>query len=342
MTAASLSRCAPPGYIAGPHAPPARCARTCCFSTEAGAAEAAGFRACKRCHPRAEIVPAAALAQQAATWIDANGNARLASLAQALHVSPFHLQRVFTRVMGVSPAGYARARRAGQLKSALRQTPTATEAIFEAGFGSSAAAYAPPAGGLGMTPAVYQRGGRGMQIGFALLDSPLGRMLVAGTARGLCAVYFGDSDSALEAELLREYPEAAIEKHISSALSEWVGDLLAYLERRGSHGALAALPLDVQGTAFQARVWQALRMIPEGEVRSYGDVARAIGAPTAMRAVANACGANRVAVVIACHRVVREGVREGKSAGIGGYRWGVARKAQLLTAERVDIAQGAR
>jgi AraC family transcriptional regulator of adaptative response/methylated-DNA-[protein]-cysteine methyltransferase len=195
-----------------------------------------------------------------------------------------------------------------------------------------------------MTPAVYQRGGRGMRIGYALLDSPLGRMLVAGTERGLCAVYFGDSDAPLEADLMREYPQAMIEKHVFSVLSDWAAQVVAYLERRVSHAALAALPLDVQGTAFQAQVWRALQGIPEGQVRSYGEVARALGAPGAMRAVANACGANRVAVVIPCHRVIREspGRSPQRAREFGGYRWGAARKAQLLTAEGVERAPGSR
>jgi AraC family transcriptional regulator of adaptative response/methylated-DNA-[protein]-cysteine methyltransferase len=181
---------------------------------------------------------------------------------------------------------------------------------------------------LGMTPTIYKKGGSGMNIGYTVLPCLLGRMLIAGTPHGICAIYLGDSDTNLEHELMREYPNAGIEKHISSELRDWADAVLAFMERKADHASLGKLPLDVQGTAFQARVWQALRQIPEGQTRSYSDIAKAIGQPTAMRAVANACGSNKVCIVIPCHRVVRE------DGGVGGYAWGSERKAALLARER--------
>jgi AraC family transcriptional regulator, regulatory protein of adaptative response / methylated-DNA-[protein]-cysteine methyltransferase len=296
------------------------------FFPSADAAEAAGYRACKRCHPRAQVLPAAELTQRVVAFIEANGHAKLDTLGRELNFSPFHLQRVFKQAMGVSPLQYAKAHRITQLKRHLHTAPSATTAIHDAGFGSSSGAYE-AIGTAGMTPGAYRAGGAGATIGYTIVNSALGRMLVAGTQRGLCAVYFGDDDVALERSLREEYPKAQIEHHIDSALSAWALSVSGFLDRKHGHAALRALPLDVQGTAFQARVWQALRDIPEGETRSYGEVAQAIGRPTAMRAVANACGANRLAVVIPCHRVVRE------DGATGGYRWGGARKAQLLERE---------
>lgn len=291
-------------------------------------AESAGYRPCKRCHPREAMRPDAAteLARRAATEIETSGSARLDELGAKLGVSPFHLQREFKRVMGVSPAQFARARRVRQMKLGLSADAPVTEAIFNAGFNSSSPAYE-QLDGLGMTPGAYKKGGAGMTIGYALMDCALGRMLIAGTTRGLCAVYFADTDAQLEEALRAEYPSAKIEKHLAGGLAEWAAATLGYMNGQTGR-SLLDLPLDVQGTAFQARVWQAIRQIPRGQTRTYSDLARAIGQPTSMRAVANACGANRVSVVIPCHRVVRE---DGSS---GGYRWGAARKAQLLLAEK--------
>jgi AraC family transcriptional regulator of adaptative response/methylated-DNA-[protein]-cysteine methyltransferase len=290
-------------------------------------AEQAGYRPCKRCHPREALRPDAAkeLAERAAKEIETSGSAKLEELGAKLGVSPFHLQREFKRVMGVSPAQFARAQRIQQMKLGLSADAPVTDAILSAGFNSSSPAYE-QLDGLGMTPSAYKKGGAGMAIGYALMDSPLGRALIAGTQRGLCAVYFADSDLELEQALQAEYPSAKIEKHVAGGLAEWASAVLEYMRGQTS-GKLLDLPLDVQGTAFQARVWQAIRQIPRGQTRTYSDLARAIGQPTSMRAVANACGANRVSVVIPCHRVVRE---DGAS---GGYRWGASRKAKLLASE---------
>ena len=168
-----------------------------------------------------------------------------------------------------------------------------------------------------------------MQIAYSLLECALGRMLIAGTPRGICAIYFGDDDAEMEQALLKEYPAAAIERHENTGLSDWAQAVVQYLDQRQPYSTIAQLPIDVQGTAFQAMVWQALRQIPPGVTWSYSDVAKAIGQPTAVRAIANACGANRVSVVIPCHRVVRE---DGQT---GGYRWGSSRKTKLLATERV-------
>lgn len=295
------------------------------------AAEAAGFRACKRCHPKAAHDQATALAHRAAEQIRADGTARLDQLSQALHISPFHLQRTFKKVMGVSPLQYAKAQRLQQVKHELRTGSRVTDAIYNAGFNSSSGMYEQAGqrvAGIGMTPGTYQKGGRGMTIDYTISQTRLGRMLVAGTSRGLCALYLGDNDAALEHELMKEYPAAAIQQHTNAAVQVWADEVVRYLNQQ-PHTPLTQLPLDVQGTAFQARVWQALRNIPEGETRSYRDIAQSIGQPSAVRAVANACGANHVAVVIPCHRVVRQG----QGNDIGGYRWGAERKAQLLEQE---------
>ena len=291
-------------------------------------AEAAGYRACKRCHPRETLLPdnAAELTQRAIEIIAASGKARLNEMGAQLNISPFHLQRTFKKVMGVSPLQYAKAQRANQIKHELKNGQRVTDAIYNAGFESSSRMYENKT--LGMTPTTYQKGGRGMTIGYAVLPCLLGHMLMAGTPNGICAIYFGDDDTKLEHALMQEYPNAGIEKHISSELRDWADAVMAFMERKRDHASLGKLPLDVQGTAFQARVWQALRNIPEGQTRSYSDIAKAIGQPTAMRAVANACGSNKVSIVIPCHRVVRE------DGSVGGYHWGSERKALLLEREK--------
>ncbi len=263
----------------------------------------------------------------AVALIDAGGSAKLGDLSAQLHVSPYHLQRAFKRAMGVSPRQYALARRVKDMKTGLRNGASATEAIYEAGFGSSSRAYAQSAS-LGMTPGAYGRGGRGMVIGYALADSALGRMLLAATPRGVCAVYFGDSDDELRRALSDEYPAAHIERSDADPeLEARAAAVAEYLDSGRSYASLSSLPLDVYGTAFQARVWQALRDIPPGDTRTYAEVAKAIGRPAATRAVANACAANRAAMIIPCHRVVRA------DGGVGGYRWGEERKRRLLDEE---------
>jgi AraC family transcriptional regulator of adaptative response/methylated-DNA-[protein]-cysteine methyltransferase len=245
-------------------------------------------------------------------------------LGEHVGLSPAHLQRVFKRVTGISPRQYADACRLGRLKARLKTRRTVTMAMLEAGYGSSSRLYERAAQQLGMTPATYRRGGRGMQIRYTLVDSPLGRLLLAGTERGVCAVCIGDADRPLEAALRSEYPEADVERD-DAALHPLTGELLEHLSGQRPH---LELPLDVQATAFQWRVWQELQAIPYGETRTYREVARAVGRPAAVRAVARACATNPVAVIVPCHRVVRT------DGGLGGYRWGLARKEKLLEQEK--------
>jgi AraC family transcriptional regulator of adaptative response/methylated-DNA-[protein]-cysteine methyltransferase len=248
----------------------------------------------------------------------------LADLGRRLKLSPAHAQRVFKRVMGITPRQYLDACRISRLKARLKAKGTVTMALYEVGFGSSSRLYERAAGQLGMTPGAYRRGGRGMTIRYALTDSPLGRLLLAATERGICAVSLGDRDDLLEAELRREYPAAAIQGD-DGTLRDWVEQLLRHLN--GQQPDLQ-LPLDIQATAFQWRVWQALLAIPYGQTSTYSEIARALGQPAAVRAVARACATNPVSIVIPCHRVVRE------DGDLAGYRWGIERKKQLLARER--------
>jgi AraC family transcriptional regulator, regulatory protein of adaptative response / methylated-DNA-[protein]-cysteine methyltransferase len=291
-------------------------------------AEAAGFRACRRCRPAAARDPKSAWIERVCRLIEerAGERVRLADLSDAAGVSSFHLQRMFKRALGVSPRQYAESLKAKALKTRLKGGSPVAEATYEAGYGSSSRVYEKSDRQLGMTPATYGRGGRGMRIAYGLAQSSLGRVLIAATERGLSAVYLGDDDEALEAALHEEYPAAETRRY-DSALGPWLASVLKIVEGEKPAGDL---PLDVQATAFQWRVWEALREIPSGETRSYGDVARAIGEPTAARAVARACATNRVSVVIPCHRVVSS------DGSTSGYRWGVARKQALLKREGVQ------
>lgn len=248
----------------------------------------------------------------------------LAKLAAHVRTSPFHLQRTFTRIVGISPRAYQDALRAGRFRHELRRGSAVTAATYGAGYGSSSRVYEGRPTGRGMTPAVYRRGARGVQVSYALADSPLGRLLVAATPAGICSVKLGDRDGDLERDLRAEYPEASISRNRAD-LSRWLKAIVAHLGGRRPH---LDLPLDIQATAFQWRVWRYLQSIPYGETRAYSQVARDIGAPTATRAVARACATNPVCLVIPCHRVVQ------KDGGLGGYRWGIQRKRALLGSEK--------
>jgi AraC family transcriptional regulator of adaptative response/methylated-DNA-[protein]-cysteine methyltransferase len=292
------------------------------------AAEQLGFRACRRCRPRQAKVrdPHVELVQGACRYMEANLETSLTLAALSAHVglSPPHLQRVFKRVTGITPRQYADACRLGRFKARLKERTTVTMALYEAGYGSSSRLYERAAAQLGMTPATYQRGGRDMRIGYTVVPCPLGRLLLAGTERGISAVYLGDDDTKLESALRREYPAAEVVRE-DGRLGPWVEEVVTHLRGEQPH---LDLPLDVQATAFQWRVWQELRAIPYGSTRTYAEVARALGRPTAARAVARACATNPVSVVIPCHRVVRE------DGGLGGYRWGLERKQDLLDREQ--------
>jgi len=287
-------------------------------------AEQAGFRDCRRCHPRLPTgTPHGALVRRICRYIDAHLDepTRLADLGAAAGMSPHHLQRTFKKALGITPRQYAAARRLGTFKSRLKEGWPVTQAIYEAGYGSSSRLYEKTDEKLGMTPATYGRGGRGMRIGYTIVPSPLGRMLVAATDRGVSAVYFGEADEGIEEALRAEYPGAEIRRD-AGPRAEWVKAIVA---RVG--GAPMDVPIDIRATAFQWRVFEALREIPAGETRSYGVIARRMGQPTAARAVGRACATNPVAVAIPCHRAV------GASGDLTGYRWGIERKRALLAAE---------
>ncbi len=286
-------------------------------------AKEAGYRPCKRCRPDGER-PDVHLARRAVELLESSQERlTLTDLSHSLDVSPSHLQRVFKRVIGVSPHQYASRLRSEKVKSTLRDRDDVTSSLYEAGYGSSSRLYEQAARDLGMTPGAYLRGGEGMSITYAVAGSPLGALLVAWTERGVCAVTLGDGADELAANLRAEYPKAEIQR--SSEAGPWIGQVLDYL-----HGELRQLdlPLDLQATAFQLRVWSELRKIPFGETRSYGEIAQSIDRPRASRAVANACAANPVALTVPCHRVLPA------SGATGGYRWGAERKSWLLVLEQ--------
>jgi AraC family transcriptional regulator of adaptative response/methylated-DNA-[protein]-cysteine methyltransferase len=264
--------------------------------------------------------------QRACDIIRANPEQRhtLDALAGSVGLSRFHFQRAFTRVVGISPRAYAEACRIGQVKTALRRGDRVTPALYDAGYGSSSRLYERAGAALGMTPATYRKGAPGVEIDFTISESPLGRLLLAATPRGVCRVMIGDADQVLERDLREEYPQAIVRRN-DRLLSAQVRVLLEHLRGRSPH---ADLPLDVRATAFQWRVWQQLQAIPYGETRTYREVASAIGRPAATRAVARACATNPVALLIPCHRVVRT------DGSMGGYRWGIPRKQALLEQER--------
>lgn len=285
-----------------------------------------GYRPCRRCHPERPIASDAWVERvgRACRYLaNADGHVSLARLARLVGGSPFHLQRRFKQLVGLTPREYADACRMKRVKRQLRTSPDVTGAIVDAGYGSNARFYERAASKLGMRPTTYQRGASGLRVGYSIVDSPLGRLLVAATDRGVCSVCLGATDAELVRALAREYPHA-IRDLDRAGLAGWTTAVLAHLE--GKRPRLE-LPLDIQATAFQWQVWSALAAIPYGETRSYGQIAHAIGRPTASRAVARACASNPVALAIPCHRVVPS------SGGVGGYRWGVGRKKALLTAE---------
>lgn len=303
------------------------------FFAEAAAAVAAGYRACRRCAPLqegasdAERRVAAARAYLAAHLDE---TVTLERLGREVGASPFHLQRTFKRVLGVSPKDYVLAQRAERLKQRLKEGDDVTTATYEAGYGAGSRLYEQSNARLGMTPGTFRRGGRGAHIRFAFAAAPLGRLLVAATERGICAVRLGDDEESLSAGLRRDYPQATLERVATGdPLEGWVDAILASLAPGPGTAPppLAGLPLDVRATAFEWRVWRELQRIPRGATRSYGEVATALGKPGAARAVARACAANRVALVVPCHRVVRA------DGDPGGYRWGAERKRQLLAGE---------
>lgn len=301
------------------------------FFAEAREAREAGYRACKRCRPDAAAAsPINAVVHELARRIDANPEQpfQLAQLAKHAGYSPFHLQRNFKAIIGSSPKEYQTAARLRVLKQELRRAAPVSDAIYQAGFGSGSRVYEKADGQLGMTPSEYRSGGKGLTISYASGRTPLGLLMIGATDRGICFLQFADSEKQLEAELARQFPAAAIQPmpptH-AEQFESWMAALNRHL--RGLEPRLD-LPLDVRGTAFQLIVWRYLQKLPYGEIRSYTEIAEAIGKPRAARAVARACASNSVALLIPCHRVVR-GTGE-----LGGYRWGIQRKRVLLDTER--------
>lgn len=306
------------------------------FFDDGAQAEAAGFRACLRCRPLAAEGrdPMSTRMQALAEFIAAHAEEALplARLAAEAQLSPFHLQRSFKAVMGVTPKEYQAAKRLGGFKQRLRAGDSVLAATFDTGYGSTSRVYEQVDGGLGMTPSAYRAGGRGETIHWAVRDTALGPLMMAATDRGVCFVQFGETATALEAQLAAEFPKAALAPAgpgADTALDDWMAALDAHLSRAGPR---PDLPLDLRGTAFQIRVWRFLLSIKPGEVLSYGELASGVEAPRAVRAAASACAANRIAVLIPCHRVLRA------DGGLGGYRWGLERKRALLEAERAARA----
>jgi AraC family transcriptional regulator, regulatory protein of adaptative response / methylated-DNA-[protein]-cysteine methyltransferase len=295
------------------------------FFESPDAAERHGFRACQRCDPR-EPFQQRSLILRLCRFIEQNSAEplNLAALAREANLSPFHLQRVFKRAVGVSPREYADACRFNGFKGRLKASNSITDALFDAGYGSTSRAYERTASRLGMTPRRYRAGGRDARIEYAVTDSPLGRLLVAATEKGVCAISLGGNDAQLIGLLRKEFPAARIEP-ASDSLRLPLRTLDDYL--RGKVSELD-LPLDIKATAFQWRVWRALQSIPFGETRTYSQIAREIKRPSAVRAVARACATNPVALIVPCHRVIRG------DGQLAGYRWGLKRKQALLALEQ--------
>lgn len=320
------------------------------FFSSAEAAERAGFRACQRCGPGRSRAGSARAIARARAFIDRMiaepGHERitLERIAREAGLSPHHLQRKFKEGVGLTPAEYSRAQRSERLKEELKRGETVSRATYGAGYGSSSRVYESADAQLGMTPATYQRGGVGALIEYVIAETSLGCLLIAATEKGICSVTLGDAAATLEERLAAEYP-AATRRYVpvdgsvlsnattSSRLARWVRQIVAKVDGDRAAGA-TDIPLDLQASAFQWKVWRELQKIPAGETRSYSEIATAIGSPKAVRAVASACANNRVALVIPCHRVVRQ------SGDLAGYRWGVERKRQLIEKESVARKAG--
>ncbi len=304
------------------------------FFPTADEARAAGFRDCKRCRPDG-LPRELSIVERACAALDANpqGRMTLAQLSEAVHISPFHLQRIFTRVVGVSPRQYQAARRGAALREALQRGDGVTRAALDAGFNSPSRLYENAASELGMAPSTYRKKGAGLTVRYAASQTPLGHVIVAATDKGICRIAFGDDASTLIDELRATLANAQLIED-SAHIAPFISQIDAYLNGRRE---TIDLPLDVAATAFRQRVWNALRSIPYGETRSYTEIAEALGDPLAVRAVASACASNPVAIAIPCHRVIQKG------GALAGYRWGLARKAALLDVEarRAAIAPGA-
>jgi AraC family transcriptional regulator, regulatory protein of adaptative response / methylated-DNA-[protein]-cysteine methyltransferase len=291
-------------------------------------AERAGYRGCLRCRPAFDANPRLRMVKEVCRFIENHLDEplTLARLAEVFHQSSFHLQRTFKSVLGITPRAYAESCRTRQLKQNLQAGHSVTRSMYDAGYSSSSRLYERTASQLGMTPDKYRRGAVATVIRYTCAECPLGRMLIAATDRGICAISFAASDDELQQGLKREFP-FAIWRRDDASMKAWKVGLLGHI---AGEKLDAKLPLDIQATAFQRKVWSCLQSIPFGETRSYQQVAAAIGQPRATRAVAKACASNRIGVEIPCHRVVRA------SGEMGGYRWGINRKKKLLAIENGD------
>jgi AraC family transcriptional regulator, regulatory protein of adaptative response / methylated-DNA-[protein]-cysteine methyltransferase len=292
-------------------------------------AEKAGFRPCKRCKPEStdwRQPQTRAILKACRMIAETDEPLSLKELAQAVGMSPFHFQRLFKKIVGVTPKQYTMENRANRLREHLKKGSTVTEAIYDAGFGSSSRFYEKATPTLGMKPSTYKNGAQDMRIRFAIVPCFLGLALVAATGQGICAIDFGDAAEALKENLRRRFPKAVFQDP-DPRFAAMIAKVLAFLEN--PHRSRLDLPLDIQGTAFQRRVWLALQEIPAGDTVSYAKIASRIGKPNAARAVAGACAANTLAVAVPCHRVVRG------NGQLGGYRWGLERKRVLLEREKV-------
>ena len=303
------------------------------FFASATEAEGAGYRECLRCRPTCLSLedPRVRAIRRACEVIDtADQPPILNELAAAVGLSPSHLHREFKRLTGVTPREYAAGKRVARLQDGLAAGRPISDAIYAAGYGSGSRVYESAKRTLGMTPGQYRAGGKSLTIDFTVVPSILGPLLVAATEQGVCCIEFGADEDTLRASLTQRFPAARLEAN-DDRLREWVVQLTRFIE---TPGHALKLPLDIQGTVFQRRVWKALQSIPAGRTASYREVATAIGQPLAHRAVASACAANKIAVAIPCHRVVRT---DGK---LGGYRWGLERKQRLLANEQADSSRG--
>ena len=288
-------------------------------------AERAGYRACKRCRPRERSSFQSELIRRVCKYVNENLDRKLTLviLSREAGLSPFHFQRVFKKTLGISPRQYVEARRLERVKRSLTRGETVTNAVYDAGFTSRARLYEKGSSGLGVRPGTFRRGGEGLSIQFTIIDSPVGRLLLGATERGICAVCIGSSDEAVEAALKEDYSAANLNRN-DEGMEKWATQFLKYFD--GQRFAMD-LPIDVQATAFQWKVWRAIQSIPYGGTASYSSLAESLGEPSAARAVARACATNPVAIVIPCHRVV------GKDGGLHGYRWGMKTKRSLLSLE---------
>ncbi|HVH16022.1 MAG TPA: bifunctional DNA-binding transcriptional regulator/O6-methylguanine-DNA methyltransferase Ada [Candidatus Angelobacter sp.] len=295
------------------------------FFSQPDEAENSGFRACKRCHPRdVESSNRAELIQRTCRYIEANLDEKLTleNLSRQIGLSPFHFQRTFKKALGISPRQYVEARRLENVKHSLTNGKTVTNSLYDAGFTSKARLYEKSTQ-LGVSPGLFRRGGQGLRIHYTIVDSQIGRVLLAATERGACAVCMGASDDAVEAALREDYYAADLHRD-DEGMKDWSGALQSYFD---GHEFPQDLPLDLQATAFQWRVWKKIQSIPHGQTASYSNIAESLGKPQASRAVARACATNPVAIIIPCHRVI------GKDGSLRGYAWGVKRKKTLLALE---------